>query len=119
MHDYARAVAAGDKLWRGQVAPLTDRVELYLKVTRQGDGTYSAFLRDPLRNVSAFLRLGKIRLEGDSVRLASRGGELAGKYDSRGDTLSLALPSFPAALWSGRERAVRSWSLGDDESVAE
>ncbi|MDQ3917615.1 MAG: beta-lactamase family protein [Acidobacteriota bacterium] len=101
-------VAAGDKVWRGQVAPLTDRVELYLSVSRQGDGTYSAFLRDPLQNVGAFLRLGSIRLEGDSVRLASRGGEIAGKYDSRGDTLSLALPSFPAALdfrRRGREQA--------------
>ncbi|MDQ3743022.1 MAG: beta-lactamase family protein [Acidobacteriota bacterium] len=90
--------AAGDKVWRGQVAPLTDHVELYLSVSRQDDGTYSAFLRDPLRNVGAFLRLGKIRLEGDSVRLASRTGEITGKCDGRSGTLSLALPPFPTSL---------------------
>ncbi|PYS85240.1 MAG: 6-aminohexanoate hydrolase [Acidobacteria bacterium] len=85
-------------VWRAQVAPLDDRVELYLSVSRQEDGTYSSFLRDPERNVGAFLRLGKIQLQGDAIHLASRRGEIVGEYDKLSGTLSLALPSFPTAL---------------------
>ena len=72
--------------WSGQVAPLDDRVELYVSVSRQDDGTYGAFLRDPERN------------DGDAVRLASRGGDITGKYNERSGTLSLALPSLPTPL---------------------
>jgi hypothetical protein len=43
------------RLWRGQVAPLDDRISLYLAIQRNVDGSIGGFLRNPERN--AGLRL--------------------------------------------------------------
>jgi CubicO group peptidase (beta-lactamase class C family) len=79
--------------WRGPVAPLDDRLSLYLVIRPEGDGSVSAFLRNPGRN--AGLRLGSARVVRDGlvVRLvSSRAGEVTGRYDEKAGTLSFVFP---------------------------
>lgn len=58
-----------DGRWRGEVAPIDAQFTMYLKVTPRPNGTVSAFLKNPERNVGRFIRVDQIELDGSTVRL--------------------------------------------------
>jgi len=71
--------ANGPNRWRGEVMLLDDSFTFYLPVTRRGDGSYAAYLRNPERNLGRFIRLSRIELEGGVVRfLGGRAGQAEG-----------------------------------------
>jgi CubicO group peptidase (beta-lactamase class C family) len=72
--------------WRGEVRPLQDAFTFYLPVTRQRDGSYTTFLRNPERNQGRFIPVSRIEVQDDVVTLLSRGGSrpevlAEGRYD--------------------------------------
>jgi CubicO group peptidase (beta-lactamase class C family) len=77
----------GPNRWRGEVIPFDDSFTYYLPVTRRGDGSYAAYLRNPERNQGRFIPVSRIELKGDVVRLIGRGDGQAdavlaeGRYD--------------------------------------
>ena len=60
---------AGPNRWRGTVVPLENRLTFYLPITRQADGTYRTYLRNPERNVGVFIRARSIAVTGNTIRL--------------------------------------------------
>lgn len=79
--------ANGPNRWRGEVNLLDDSFTYYMPVTRRGDGTYAAYLRNPERNQGRFIPVSRIELKGDVVTLIGRRGVQAevvlaeGRYD--------------------------------------
>jgi CubicO group peptidase (beta-lactamase class C family) len=79
--------ANGPNRWRGEVVPLDDAFTFYLPVTRRGDGTYAAYLRNPERNLGRFISVSRIEVKDDVVTLLGRGGSevptplAQGRYD--------------------------------------
>lgn len=77
----------GPNRWRGDVIPLDDAFTFYMPVTRRGDGTYAAYLRNPERNQGIFIPVSRIELKGDVVALIGRRDDQAevvlaeGRYD--------------------------------------
>jgi CubicO group peptidase (beta-lactamase class C family) len=61
--------ADGDGRWTGMVAPRKDHMTHYLPVTRDAEGRYSTYLRNPERNQGVFLGVSRIEQVGDTVRL--------------------------------------------------
>jgi len=61
--------AQGKARWAGEVAPLDDRLTLYLPVKVAADGTASTFVRNPEANVGRFLNIGRVELVNGEVRL--------------------------------------------------
>jgi CubicO group peptidase (beta-lactamase class C family) len=100
---YATPVSLGPRgrgRWGGVVTPLDDDMTFYLPVRLQGDGTLSAFLRNPERNAGRFLSVERVVREGRTVKLlgrpSGRGPEVevaSGTYDSGTGRLSITLPS--------------------------
>ena len=87
--------AVESNVWSGQVAPLEDRVSLYLVLQPQPDGSYKAFIRNPERNVGVFMRFERATLEGDSVHFKGQNNnELIGKLDRDNGILSIFVPRF-------------------------
>ena len=62
-------VKEGPNRWRGTVVPLENRLTFYLPITRQPDGTYRTYLRNPERNVGVFIRARRIEVTGKNIRL--------------------------------------------------
>ena len=87
-----------DEVWRGEVVPLDDRITIYLVIEKQPDGTLSAFVRDPERNEGLRLRIERVAVEGETVRMETSQGEISGKYDKRNGILSVMLPFYPLTL---------------------
>jgi len=78
--------ANGPGRWRGEVTPLEDTFTFFMPVTRQGEGTYATYLRNPERNVGRFIPVSRIELKGDAVTLIDRGSgrdtvRAEGRYD--------------------------------------
>jgi len=68
-------VQEGPNRWRGTVVPLENRLTFYLPITRQPDGTYRTYLRNPERNAGVFIRARSIEVTGNTIRLIGpRGG---------------------------------------------
>lgn len=92
--------ADGPNRWRGDVMPLDDSFTFYLPVTRQGDGTYAAYLRNPERNQGRFIPVSRVELKGDVVTLMGRRGDqpeavlAEGRYDEGVIRLPLRGTSF-------------------------
>jgi len=87
--------------WTGDVNPLDDRLEIYLVILEQPDGSLSAFFRDPQANVGVFFPVGSVQINGDSVRLVRRGNDkeyIEGTYDGNRDSLGFRLPFYPLDL---------------------
>ena len=59
--------------WTGEVTPRDDHMTYYLPVTRNSDGRYSTYLRNPERNQGVFLGATRIEQDGDIVRLVGTG----------------------------------------------
>lgn len=62
-------VQEGANRWRGTVVPLENRLTFYLPITRQPDGTYRTYLRNPERNAGVFIRARSIEVAGKDIRL--------------------------------------------------
>ncbi|MEM1184660.1 MAG: serine hydrolase [Planctomycetota bacterium] len=78
--------------WRGEVIPLDDGFTFFLKLDREGRGRYSAFLRNPERNLGVFYNLETARVNGDRI-------EFVGTWRGRGDQRVL----LEGALGEGAE----------------
>jgi CubicO group peptidase (beta-lactamase class C family) len=92
-----RATGAG--AWRGVVAPLDERLRLYLVVARGPDGGLTAFIRDPEQNLGAQTPFTGASQERGGLRLTGRdGAKYLAAYDAAGDALRLTLPGAPAPL---------------------
>ena len=53
-------------VWSGEIRPLTNRVSQYLEITRAGDGSLTAFLRNPEFNFAREHQL-SVQVNGDTV----------------------------------------------------
>ena len=74
---YATPVAlepSGPNRWRGEVVPLDDSFTFYLPVTGGRNGTYSAFLRNPERNLGWFIPVRRMALKDDVAILTGYRG---------------------------------------------
>src|SRR5829696_7754194 len=56
----------------GEIRPLDDVFTFYLKIDQQPDGSTGAFLVNPERNLGRLMRVDRIELNGERVRLLSR-----------------------------------------------
>ncbi len=91
---------SGANQWRGSVVPADDAFTFYLKVETTEDGTVSAFLRNPERNLGWFLyRATAIEREGESLRLLAapdasgkRAVVAEGRYGKDPETLTFRFP---------------------------
>ena len=128
----------GPNRWRGVVIPLDDAFTYYLPVTRRGDGTYSAFLRNPERNQGWFIPVSRMEVRDDVVTLLGRRGGSAeatlaeGRYDSgvlriplRGGSFDFvrvdgesSSPFYPRGKRGGRYRYAKPLQLNDGWPVA-
>jgi len=89
-------VQEGPSRWRGTVVPLENRLTFYLPITRQPDGTYRTYLRNPERNVGVFIRARSIEVTGNNIRLIGPRGRsgpdttlVEGRYEDGVITLPL------------------------------
>jgi CubicO group peptidase (beta-lactamase class C family) len=87
----------GSQRWTGTVLPLEDRFTLYLLVKRGSDGSVSAFIRNPQRNIGVDYQITQLLREGDNVKFMGRrrgeNGEstlLQGTFSQSNSILSLA-----------------------------
>jgi CubicO group peptidase (beta-lactamase class C family) len=87
--------------WRGSASTLDMTMTLYLVVTPADDGSASAFLRNPERNVGYYqYPVDRLERDGNLVRLIASGKEgkpdrvlAEGRYDPENVRLSIYLPS--------------------------
>ena len=77
-------------LFRGTIVPMEDTFTWFLPVTRNPDGTYGTYLRNPERNQGRFLNVSRVERKEDSVMLFGRRNEDApeaivakGNYENR------------------------------------
>ncbi len=99
-------VAAQDKVWRGEVHPLVDRVSLYLVVSRADDGSLKAFIRNPEFNFGMH-RAYKVTLDGAQVTLDDtqrKHDQLRGSYDPEQDVLSITVQGIASFDFTRRDR---------------
>ncbi len=61
--------ARGNETWAGEVHPLDDTFTWFLPLTRQPDGSYSTYLRNPERNQGRFFPAKRLGVEGPVIRL--------------------------------------------------
>ena len=86
--------------WRGAVVPADDTFTFYLKVETKDDGSVSAFLRNPERNLGWFLyRAASIEQEGETIRLlagpdesGNRAVVAEGRYGKDPETITIRFP---------------------------
>jgi CubicO group peptidase (beta-lactamase class C family) len=130
--------ADGPNRWSGRVVPLEDAFTFFLPVTRRGDGTYSAFLRNPERNLGRFIPVSRMEVRDDVVTLVGRRGSGAdttqaeGRYDDgvlriplrgtsfdfiRADSESSS-PFYPRSKAGERYRYAKPLQLDDGWPVA-
>src|SRR5262245_9027530 len=84
--------SCGPSCFQGQVVPPEDALTFYLKVTRLPDGTHSAFLRNPERNIGGiWLRARSIRTLGDTVALLGRDGNVLASGSFRGGVMRIPI----------------------------
>lgn len=96
--------------WFATVSPLADRATVYVKVTRAGDGSLRAFLRNPEINAGAG-RAFSVTTENGRILFAnsSDGSDtIAGTVDDKNDTFLAAVDPFGAMTFKrlGRDDAV-------------
>jgi CubicO group peptidase (beta-lactamase class C family) len=80
-------VPDGRNRWRGELSPRDETFTFYMPVARRSDGTYSAYLRNPERNLGRFIAVSGLRARGDVIELTGRRGQesdailATGRYD--------------------------------------
>ena len=62
----------GANRWRGSVVPLAGGLTFYMPITREADGSFRTYLRNPERNAGVFTRVSRIEVKGTVVRLLGR-----------------------------------------------
>jgi CubicO group peptidase (beta-lactamase class C family) len=91
-----RAVASN--LWMGQVSPPDDFFTFYILARKRPDGSMSAFLRNPQRDMGALWRVDQLAREGNAVKLIAKpSGQTAenvavGTYRPDDSVLTLDFP---------------------------
>jgi CubicO group peptidase (beta-lactamase class C family) len=91
----------GPDTWSGIVSPLQNTITLYLMVKAMEDGTATAFLKNPERNIGfRQYPVAHLELDGEIVRLIAPGKDnekgrvvASGKYDAERETISIYLPN--------------------------
>ncbi|HKE14110.1 MAG TPA: serine hydrolase, partial [Kofleriaceae bacterium] len=85
--------------WRGEVRPLDDHMTLHLVIRTRG-AISAAFLRNPERNIGAFMDVSRVVRRGDDIDLVgrARGADrdqvlATGHLDRDSDTLSIGIPA--------------------------
>jgi CubicO group peptidase (beta-lactamase class C family) len=90
--------------WRGNVAPLEQKISFYVLIQRAPDGTLSAFVRNPEANLFR-RRFYKVEVNGYTVRFSRDSDQLTGSYDHQADELTLPLlDSHPPLTLTRRNR---------------
>jgi CubicO group peptidase (beta-lactamase class C family) len=79
--------------WSGIATPLDDHMTFYMPVTANADGSFSAFLRNPERNLGRFIDVQHIKVDGDRVTLLGKDDKVLveGKYDAANDAISIVV----------------------------
>jgi CubicO group peptidase (beta-lactamase class C family) len=98
--------ATQDKVWRGEVHPLVDRVSLYLVISRADDGSLKAFIRNPEFNFG-MRRAYKVSLDGNQVTLDDtqrKHDQLHGSYDPEQDLLTITVQGIASFDFTRRDR---------------
>lgn len=98
--------ATQGKVWRGEVHPLSDRVSLYLMISRADDGSLKAFIRNPEFNFGMH-RAYKVTLDGQQVTFDDtqrRHDQLHGSYDPDQDSLSVTIQGIASFDFTRRDR---------------
>jgi hypothetical protein len=90
----------GPNRWSGQVVPFEDFFTFYLLARKRPDGSLGVFLRNPERDLGAWLGVDRLVRDGNAVKLiGTRPGqkeekELAGgTYDADNQVITLTFPS--------------------------
>ncbi len=128
----------GPTRWRGRVIPLDDAFTFYLPVSGGRNGTYSAFLRNPERNLGRFIQVSRMAIKDSVVTLIGRRGNQAdatlaeGRYEDgvlrvplRGTSFDFSRvdhdsssPFYPRGRPGQRYRYVAPLQLDDGWPVA-
>ena len=84
--------------WQGEVAPLDDIFTLYLKIEKREDGSLTAFLRNPERNMGVFMKIERLDRDGEALSLVGDAfGQndivlARGHYDAENDEMTFFWP---------------------------
>ena len=104
-----RLSAVADGSFRGVIRPLLDTEHLFLVVRTGGDGTTQAFIRNPERNLGAYVGLRAVTLQGTTVRLVRpEKPDVIGRYDPSRGTLTLRLDDPPGDVVLERASAANA-----------
>lgn len=89
--------------WQGQVAPLDDGLTFFIQIDHDPEVGYSAFLRNPERNLGVFYKIesaeltdGRISFDGKWRGRGENRTLLEGPFDPENETFSIAIP-----YWGG------------------
>jgi CubicO group peptidase (beta-lactamase class C family) len=97
-----RSIGAG--AWRGTARPLDDRFTLYLKITRNPDGTLTGAFRNPESNAIGGAAAFRVTREGDWLHFTARPDEtqppivVDAKFGAAADTLRVFWPDAGRVL---------------------
>ena len=91
---------SGANQWRGQIIPADDTFTFYLRIESQPDGTTSAFLRNPERNLGWIrYRATGLEREGETIRLLAAADEagkravlVEGRYSKDPEAIAIRFP---------------------------
>ena len=86
----------GSNDWSGTLRPVPDVAHFFLTITQSGDGSLSAFLRNPETNDGARIGTRALVVSGDDVRLHTGDApDIAGTYDPAAQTLRFSFDGYP------------------------
>jgi CubicO group peptidase (beta-lactamase class C family) len=90
--------ADGPNRWRGSVDPIEETFTFYLLLQPQPDGSFSALLRNPERDIGTQQGVERLTRAGNALTLiGKRGGKeqdvAKGSYDAETQVITLAFPS--------------------------
>lgn len=94
------------RVWRGDLLPLIDRMSLYLVIAPTADGSLRAYIRNPEANFGIG-RSFAVALDGAKVTLTNGNDAtevLSGSYDAASESLALELPGFGTFNFTKRNR---------------
>lgn len=90
---------AGPERWEGIVDPILDEVTIYLLIDKGPDGSLHVLMRNPERDLGNIMRIDRLTLEGNAVRLFGSRGQnhnvewASGTYYPENNLMTLYFPS--------------------------